>query len=295
MAENKKTPPVEYYPAALTIGGSDSSGGSGIEADLRTFNALGVYGCAAVTAVNAQTPEKITASVNMAPEIAAAQIEAVMSKIAVRCAKSGMLNTPGMVEAVAQMVRKHRLKLICDPFMVDASGKKLMTDDAVEKAVRELLPQAVWVTPNRWECELISGRKMDTPQAYADGAKALADKLQTNILLKSGGDEKFKQATDHVCYKGKIFTLSSPKVKLPACAFHGTGCALSAAMTALTALAFSWSDMLQDAKAFLFGSLRENVEIGKGVSGMYPPVEDALELIEMVEYSAAGSKKKGAR
>jgi hydroxymethylpyrimidine/phosphomethylpyrimidine kinase len=178
--------------------------------------------------------------------------------------------------------------------MADA-GRKLMTDEAIGKAVRELLPQAQWVTPNRWECELILGRKMNTPQEYADGAKALADKLQTNVLLKSGGDEKCRQATDYVCYKGKLFTLSSPKVKLPACASHGTGCTLSAAMTALTALAFSWSDMLQDAKAFLFGSLRENVEIGKGVFSMYPPVEDALELIEMAEYASAGGKKKGVR
>lgn len=295
MAENKKNAPA-YYPGALTIGGSDSCGGSGIEADLRTFNALGVYGCAAVTAVTAQTPEKIISSAEMAPETVAAQIEAVISKTAVRCVKTGMLNSAVTVETVAQMVKKHNLKLICDPFMMDAAGRKLMTDDAVSKAVSELLPQALWVTLRRNECELLLGRKMNTLQEYADGTKALADKLQTNVLLKCGGDEKIKQAADFVCYKGKLFTLSSPKVMfLPDCVFHGAGCTLAAAMTALTALAFSWRDVVLDAKAFLLGSLQDNVEIGKGVYCMYPPAEDVLDLIEMTEYPPAGGKKKGVR
>ena len=292
MADNKKNTPVEYYPSALTIAGSDSGGGAGIEADLRTFNALGVYGCAAITAVTAQNPETVT-RIDLFPGAGvAAQIDAVASKIAIRCAKSGMLGSAENVSAVADAVKRHDLKLICDPVMVSTSGKKLCADDAVDVIKKELLPRALWVTPNIPECEFLLGRKITSEAEAADAARAFADTFAVNVLLKGGHFLKSSRAVDYVCYRGELYTLSSPKVKLPPCAGHGTGCTLSAAMAALTALNFSWSDMLQDAKAFTFGSLRENVEIGENISAMYPPVEDALELIEMER--CGGKRSKGA-
>lgn len=292
MSENKKNTAAEYYPSALTIAGSDSGGGAGIEADLRTFNALGVFGCAAITAVTAQNPETVS-RIDMIPAAGVtAQIDAVLSKIAVRCAKSGMLGSAENVAAVADAVKKYRLKLICDPVMVSTSGKKLLADDAVEVMQKELFPQALWITPNIPECEFLLGKKFSSSGELAQGARELAEKFHTNVLLKGGHDEKSKRALDHVCYKGELFTLSSPKITIPPFASHGTGCTLSAAMAAMTALNFSWSDMLQDAKAFLFGSLREHVEIGKGISAMYPPVEDSLELISMER--AGSAKRKGS-
>ncbi|MBQ9754398.1 MAG: bifunctional hydroxymethylpyrimidine kinase/phosphomethylpyrimidine kinase [Lentisphaeria bacterium] len=295
MAEKKKSAAVEYYPSALTIAGSDSGGGAGIEADLRTFNALGVYGCAAVTAVTAQNPESVD-RVDLLPGASVtAQIDSVMAKIAVRCAKTGMLGSAENVSAVAEAVKKYNLKLICDPVMISTSGRKLIDDDAIEVLASELLPKALWITPNIPECEFLLGKKFDTPSDMIQGAKALADKFRTNVLLKGGHDEKSKRATDFVCYKGDLFTVSSPKIKLPSFASHGTGCTLSAAMAAMTALGFSWSDVIQDAKAFVFGSLRENVEIGKGIFAMYPPVEDSLELIEMERISSAKSSKGSPR
>ena len=285
-SDNKKKNSVEYYPSALTIAGSDSGGGAGIEADLRTFNALGVYGCAAITAVTAQNPETIT-RIDLLPAAAVtAQIEAAAAKIAIRCVKTGMLGSAENAAAAAAAVKKHNFKLICDPVMVSTSGKKLLDDEAVEVLKKELFPKAYWLTPNIPECEFLLGKKLTTDAQIADGAAELADKFAVNILLKGGHNEKSKRAIDYVCFKGELFTLSTPKVKLPPFAGHGTGCTLSAAMTALTALNFSWSDMLQDAKAFTFGSLRENVEIGEGVSAMYPPVEDSLELVEMERLSA---------
>ena len=284
MADNKKNNVVEYYPSALTIAGSDSGGGAGIQADLRTFNALGVFGCAAITAVTAQNPETVT-RIDLIPGAGVtAQIDAVASRIALRCAKSGMLGSAENASAVADAVKRHKLKLICDPVLVSTSGKKLCHDDAVEVIKQELFPLALWVTPNIPECEFLLGKKLDSESDIADAAKEFSDRFSVNVLLKGGHNLKGSRAVDFVCYRGELYTLSSPKVKLPPCAGHGTGCTLSAAMAALTALNFSWSDMLQDAKAFTFGSLRENVEIGKNISAMYPPVEDALELIEMERY-----------
>lgn len=291
MPENKKkTPAAEYYPCALTIAGSDSGGGAGIEADLRTFNALGVFGCAAITAVTAQNPETVS-RIDLLPAAAVtAQIDTVLSKIAVRCVKTGMLGSAENAAAVAEAVKKHKLKLICDPVLVATSGRKLLEDDAVDTVCRELLPHALWITPNIPECEFLLGKKLAPGEGLLEGAQELAEKFRTNVFLKGGHDSSSKRAVDYVCYKGELFTLSSPKIKIPPFASHGTGCTLSAAMTAMTALGFSWSDMLQDAKAFTFGSLRENVEIGQGISAMYPPVEDSLELISMERSKNAGKK-----
>lgn len=291
MADNKKNGSVEYYPSALTIAGSDSGGGAGIEADLRTFNALGVFGTAAITAVTAQNPETVS-RIDLIPAAGVtAQIDAVLAKIAVRCAKTGMLGSAENVSAVAAAVKKYDLKLICDPVMVSTSGRKLLDDDALETVKEELLPKALWITPNIPECEFLLGKKLDPADGFARGAQELAEKFRTNVLLKGGHDSKSKRAVDYVCYKGELFALSSPRIKIPPYGSHGTGCTLSAAMAAMTALNFSWSDMLQDAKAFTFGSLRENVEIGEGIAAMYPPVEDSLELIGMERLG--GKPKKG--
>ena len=291
MAEKKKNAPVEYYPSALTIAGSDSCGGAGIGADLRTFNALGVYGCAAVTAVTAQSPLGVS-RVDLIPGTGVtAQIEAVANTVALRCVKTGMLGSAENVHAVAEAVKKFKLKMICDPVIVSTSGKMLLDDEGFELMQKELLPLALWITPNIPEAERLLGKKITSNEGLPQAALALAEKFRTNVLLKGGHDEKSKHAVDHVCYKGDLFTLSTPKIKLPPYAGHGTGCSLSAAMTAMTALDFSWSDMLQDAKAFVFGSLRENVEIGEGINAMYPPVDDALEFVEMIRIG--GKKGKG--
>ena len=287
MSVNNKNKQIEYYPSALTVAGSDSGGGSGIEADLRTFNALGVFGCAAITAVTAQNPVEITRIDTISAAGVKAQIDAVMAKIAVRWMKIGMLGSGENAAAVADALERFNMKAVCDPVMIATSGRKLISDDAAEVMMKDLLPRCAWITPNIPECEFMLGKKLSS-ENIADGAKALADKFQTNVVLKGGHDENSKKAVDYVCFKGELFTLSSPKLKFPPYASHGTGCTFSAAMAALSALKFTWSDMLQEAKAFVFGSLREHVEIGEGVSGMYPPVEDSLELIDMAEFSPRG-------
>ena len=287
--KNKKKP--EYYPGALTIAGSDSGGGAGIQADLRTFNALGVFGCAAVTAVTAQNPARVTRIDPIPAEGVAAQIDAVMERIAVRCAKTGMLFTAENVRAVAAAVKRHKLKLICDPVMVSTSGHKLMEDEALDAMQEELLPLAAWITPNLPEGEFLLGRKLRSAGDYAEAARELARKFHTCVLLKGGHDGKSKAAVDYVCCKSELYTLSAPRLKLPPYAAHGTGCTLSAAMAALTALDFPWRDMLKEAKAFVFGSLREHVEIGAGLAAMYPPVEDSL---DQIGFARVADKAPGA-
>ena len=148
MTEKKNGKKAAYYPGALTIAGSDSGGGAGIEADLRTFNALGVFGCAAITAVTAQNPLRVTRIDAVPGPGVAAQIDAVLEKIAVRCAKTGMLFTAENVRAVAEVVKRRKLELICDPVMVSTSGHKLMEDEALSAMAEELLPLASWITPN---------------------------------------------------------------------------------------------------------------------------------------------------
>lgn len=292
MNGKTKNSAIEYYPSALTIAGSDSGGGSGIQADLRTFNALGVFGCTAITAVTSQNPEEVP-RIDMIPAAGvAAQIDAVMAKIAVRWSKTGMLGSAENVSIVADAVKRYKMKIVCDPVMISTSGRRLTAEDAAEVMIKELFPRCAWITPNIPESEFILKKKLSSPSEIADGAKALADKFQTDVVLKGGHCDSAGKAVDYVCYKGEIFTLSAPKLKLPPFASHGTGCTFSAAMAALSALKFHWSDMLQEAKAFVFGSLRENVEIGDNIFGMYPPVEDSLELIDMAEYSVKSPKGK---
>lgn len=269
------------YPSALTIAGSDSGGGAGIQADLRTFNALGVFGCSAITAVTAQNPFGVSRIDAIPAAGVSAQIDQVCSRIAVKAAKSGMLFSPETVDAVAEAVKKHGLKLICDPVMVSTSGSRLLQEEAIESVRKFLLPRAQWITPNIPEASLLLGRELKSSADYQNAALELHQLFGANIFLKGGHDEKMKNAEDWICHEGKLYTLVSPKLQLPPLTSHGTGCTLSSALAALTALGFAWEEMVCEAKAFVFGSLREHVEIGKGVHAMYPPVEDSLDQIRL--------------
>ena len=131
MEKKRKKQQENFYPVAMTIAGSDSGGGAGIQADLRTFNAFGVYGCSAITAVTSQNPAKITRIDPLAPEAVTAQIDAVAAEIEIKSIKSGMLFNAGIVDAVAAAVEKYHFQLICDPVLVSTSGKFLLEDDAI--------------------------------------------------------------------------------------------------------------------------------------------------------------------
>ena len=271
-----------YYPAALTIAGSDSGGGAGIQVDLRTFNALGVYGTSVITAVTAQNPYEVRGVEAVSPEMVSLQLSSVLDRIKVKYAKSGMLVNGGIVEAVAAAVKRYHVKLVCDPVAVSTSGRPLLERSGVEVLKNKLLPLAAWITPNIPECELLTGRSIKNRQDAIDAARELYDSRGVSVLLKTGHAAfDGKRAADVVVHKGKVYELSSPRLEIGGVVGHGTGCTLSAAMTAGFALGFDWQEVLHEAKAFLLGSLREGVLIGEDTGSMYPPVEDSYDEVTL--------------
>ncbi|MBQ9787891.1 MAG: bifunctional hydroxymethylpyrimidine kinase/phosphomethylpyrimidine kinase [Lentisphaeria bacterium] len=271
----------KFYPSAMTVAGSDSGGGAGIAADLRTFNAIGVYGTCAITAVTSQNPACVRRIDPMSADAVVTQIETVLEKIPLRMIKTGMLFSAEIISAVAQMIKKHQLKAVCDPVMVSTSGSKLLKDDAIE-AMNEVLKLAAWITPNVPEAELLTGKKITSTSEMLDSAALLAEKFQSNILLK-GGHLAGKFAVDVIAREGKLYTLRAPALTLPPLASHGTGCTLSAALTAMLALDLPWKQAVCESKAFVYGSLCQTVEIGPGTIAMYPPTEDSIQLIKLDE------------
>lgn len=283
MAKNKSESAENFYPAALTVAGSDSGGGAGIQADLRTFNAYGVFGCAAICAVTSQNPLKVSRIDALPPEAVEAQIDTVIEQINIRFAKSGMLFSAGIIKALSRAVSRHELSLICDPVMVSTSGAELLEKEAVRALCDQLLPKAKWITPNLPEAELILGRKLSDREKIIQAASDLNRKFGVSVLLKGGHASGADQAIDYVCREGKLYRMSSPLVKVAKITAHGTGCTMSAAITAGLSLDFPWKQALTEAKAFVYGSLSESVHIGNVVDAMYPPTVDNIKKVLLEE------------
>ena len=271
-------------PCVLTIAGSDSGGGAGIQADLRTFYAYRVYGCSVISAVTAQNPDKVR-NVDILPaESVKAQLESVLESFPVRFAKTGMLGNSEIIECTAESIQKHDLELTVDPVMVSTSGRKLLEDSAISAMAEKLFPLAEWITPNIPEAELLCGRVLQNEDALADAAEFLYRKYGCNVVLKSGHAVTSEEITDIVCCKGKLFRLTSPVVKINGSTAHGTGCTLSAALAANSALGKSWQEALIAAKTFVYGSLCESRKIHETLSQMYPPEQDHSEKITLKRY-----------
>ena len=263
----------EYYPAALSIAGSDSGGGAGIQADLRTFAAFGVFGCTAITAITAQNPREVTRVDAIPVEGVEAQIKAVLSAIAVKAVKTGMLFDADIIKCVAGCLKDKNLQLIIDPVMVSTSGTRLLQEDASEALINELMPLASWITPNIPEAELLAGRKLQSREDLIRAAKEFSERWNCSVIVKTGHlDNNTDVASDIVYHDGKVFELSSPHLPDTKAA-HGTGCTLSSALTAALSLEIPWKKALRMAKGFVYGSLLESVNIGRGIEAMYPPAE----------------------
>jgi hydroxymethylpyrimidine/phosphomethylpyrimidine kinase len=252
---------VERVKVALTIAGSDSGGGAGIQADLRTFAALGVHGTSAITAVTAQNSVAVTAWVALEPAMVAAQIEAVATDMPLAATKTGMLATAPIIAAVADAARRLVLgPLVVDPVMVAKSGDRLL-DAAAERAyVERLFPLAAIVTPNLHEAEALLGRPVRDLEAMRAAARAIAALGARSVLVKGGG-----LAGDPV----DVFFDGSRLVDLPAPRVdtrntHGTGCTLSAAICARLAAGDALADAVRAAKAYLTEGLRRSFAPGSG-------------------------------
>jgi hydroxymethylpyrimidine/phosphomethylpyrimidine kinase len=246
---------------ALTVAGSDSGGGAGIQADLRTFAAHGVHGTSALTAVTAQNSVGVTAWVALEPEMVVAQIEAVATDMPVAAAKTGMLANAGIIAAVADAVRRLRLTtLVVDPVMVAKSGDRLL-DAAAERAyVERLFPLATIVTPNLHEAAALLGREVRDVAAMRTAARDLAALGARAVLVKGGG--LAGDPVDVLFHGDQVIELPTPRVDTANT--HGTGCTLSAAICAQLALGEGLVHAVRAAKAYLTEGLRRSYAVGKG-------------------------------
>ena len=250
-----------HIPRALSIAGSDSGGGAGIQADLKTFSALGVFGMTAITAVTAQNTTAVTAVTEIPPEIVVAQIDAVVTDIGVDAAKTGMLANAAIIGAVASSIRHHGIRaFVVDPVMISKSGAALLQPDAVDALRRELLPLALVVTPNLHEVRALIGREIRTLAEMEDAARAVAALGPRYVVVKGG---HLEGAAVDVLYDGRaVERLEAPRVATPHT--HGTGCVFSAAITALLARGADVPDAVRTAKQFITRAIETALPLGRG-------------------------------
>jgi hydroxymethylpyrimidine/phosphomethylpyrimidine kinase len=251
------------YPRVLSIAGSDSGGGAGIQADLKTFSALGCYGMTAITALTAQNTCGVRAIHGVPPHMLRDQIDAVMEDIGADAVKIGMLHAPEMVRTVAEAIDRHALKnLVFDPVMVATSGSVLIDSAAVDILVRELFPRVTVITPNLDEAALLVGRSLQSAQDMEQAALALLEKGAHAVLLKGGhlpGDMVIDLL---VTNDGDKFWMQAPRIHTANT--HGTGCTLSSAMAAHLALGASLVDAVRQARVFVREALLSGAQVRTG-------------------------------
>lgn len=267
-------------PIAMTIAGSDSSGGAGIQADLKTFSALGAYGASVITALTAQNTQGVQGVHPVPPAFILAQIDSVLSDLTVGAAKTGMLGTAAIVMAVCDRLAGDtaRLPLIVDPVMVATSGDVLLAEDAIAAVKSRLIPRAELITPNLPEAAKLLGAAVAHSTAEAvEQAKALAG-LGAKAVLVKGGHGSGNEAIDVLVMGGQVTELKRPRIETRNT--HGTGCTLSAAITALRARGMPLEAAVRGAKDYLWAALDAGkaMHIGNGhgpVDHLYavkPPV-----------------------
>ncbi len=254
------------YPRVLSIAGSDSGGGAGIQADLKTIAALGCYGMNAITALTAQNTLGVRAIHGVPPEILSAQIDAVVEDIGVHAVKIGMLHAPEIVMAVAGAIDRHALqKVVLDPVMVATSGAVLIDNPAIAVLVRELFPRAVLVTPNLDEAALLVGRPLQNAQDMESAAGELLAMGARAVLLKGGhlpGDTVMDLL---VTAGGCSHWMQAPRI--PSANTHGTGCTLSSAIASGLALGLPLLEAVEMARAFVRAAMLAGANVKTGAGG----------------------------
>jgi hydroxymethylpyrimidine/phosphomethylpyrimidine kinase len=246
----------------LTIAGSDSSGGAGIQADLKTFAALNVYGTSAITAVTAQNTLGVIAVEPLMADFVTAQIEAIAGDIDLQATKTGMLATAAIVEAVTAAIDELDLpKVVVDPVLVATGGDPLLDEDGLQVMRAELLPRALVVTPNLPEAEVLSGYQIRSMEDIQEAARRIHDLGPTAVIIK-GGHGQGNVAVD-VLYDGDRF-LEFRTDRLPHAHVHGTGCAFASAVAAYLALGLSLEEAAERAQSYVAGAIRHAFTIGQG-------------------------------
>jgi hydroxymethylpyrimidine/phosphomethylpyrimidine kinase len=245
----------------MTVAGSDSGGGAGIQADLKTFQALGVYGTSALTAITAQNTLSVSAVHEVPSSIVAAQIDAVVTDIGVDALKTGMLSSADIIAAVADRIRHWRLeRLVVDPVMVAKSGDRLLREDAVQALIQDLLPLALVLTPNLPEAEVLVGRPLETEEEIRDAAREIVGLGPRAVVMKGG--HRPGMARD-LLFDGRSFhVFESERFDTPNT--HGTGCTLSAAIAAGLAMGMDVVDAVGLGKRYVTEAIRRSTPLGAG-------------------------------
>ena len=252
------------FPRVLTIAGSDSGGGAGIQADLKTFAALGCFGMTAITALTAQNTQGVRAIHGVPPAMLLDQIDAVVEDIGVHATKIGMLHSVEVVQAVTQAIARHQLKrIVLDPVMVATSGAVLISPDAVAELVRQLFAQADLITPNLDEAALLVGRPLQNENDIETAAKELLDKGAQAVLLK-GGHMAGETVSDlFLSRSGESFWMRAPRIASHNT--HGTGCTLSSAIAAHLALGHALPEAVRAGHAYVRAALTAAAQVRTGL------------------------------
>lgn len=251
---------MKRYIPVISIAGSDSSGGAGIQADIKTISAIGCYGMTAITAITAQNTTGVRSIQGIDPGIVADQIDMAVSDIPPWGAKTGMLFSRAIVETVADAVSRNRIgNLVVDPVMISTSGSKLIDDDAVEALVERLFPLATLVTPNRMEAEALTGERDPLAQALR-----LRERGARNVMLKGGDSERRDMKIDYLYLDGEedLITLTADAVATDNT--HGTGCTLSAAIACYLALGFDLTEAAMRGKLYVTRALQAGARVAVG-------------------------------
>jgi hydroxymethylpyrimidine/phosphomethylpyrimidine kinase len=250
---------ISQWPVALTIAGSDSGGGAGLQADLKTFAAFGIHGTSAITCLTAQNPQQVLGVEAVSPKMLRQQLEAVFAELPPAAVKTGMLFSAKNIAIVAEFFQNS--KLVVDPVMVATSGARLLQPAAAKTLKEKLLPLATLVTPNLDEAEILTGTKITTPEKMRTAAREIHARYGCAVLLKGGHLKNSREAMD-IFFDGETeLLLSAPFIK--GVATHGTGCTYSAAICAALALGHKLPHAVEIGKNFITDAIANSYRIGK--------------------------------
>lgn len=275
--------PIKRYPVVLSIAGSDSSGGAGIQADLKTFSALGVYGATAITAITAQNTKGVNSQLAISPEMVYNQIVAVVEDIAPSVIKIGMLANKEVAMVVADALSRYNIPTILDPVMVSSSGHRLLSLDAQEVVKERLLPLSTLVTPNIPEMEALTAMSLTTAEEKLSAAQYLLSLGAQAVLLKGGHEEGDTKCDTLYELDGRNITqlhLSTPTVATKN--IHGTGCTLSSAIAAFMARGLALREAVQEAKKYITEAILSGADIAIGNG--FGPVNHLFNPLPMQVY-----------
>jgi hydroxymethylpyrimidine/phosphomethylpyrimidine kinase len=252
---------------AITIAGSDSGGGAGIQADLKTFAALGVHGTTAVTSITAQNTSSVIAVEDVKPDMIQKQITAIVEDMGIDAGKTGMLHTEEIIKTVASELSKHNFPLVVDPVMISKSGAALLKTEAMDAMKEKILPRATIVTPNRFEAEKLADMRIKTMDDAKASAKRISEMGAYAVVIK-GGHLDEENAVDVLYHKGDFRLFSSRRFNVKTT--HGTGCSFSAAIAAELAKGNDIPNAVENAKRFISTAIRFGLSIGKGYGPVNP-------------------------